>query len=1049
MSWSAGPGRWDTRRGRIKPVRARRVSRSPSSLRLAVVSAAFAVLSGSAGLRAQAPDETWRTLTTEHFRVTFPEGLEALGRQAAARSEAAWETLEAHFIEPPAGRVDVLLTDHTDVTNGYATVTPSNRIVVFVRPPVDALGLGYLDEWLELVIIHELAHVVHLDHVTNPLGRLGRAVFGRVPADWPFFPELGTPRWVIEGIATWYESRLTGAGRAKGSFFDMQLRTAALEGAFESIGQAGGETPEWPSGNRPYLYGALFFTYLMEKHGEEKMEAFVDAVGGQWIPYRLDAAGRDAFGVSLSEEWASWRETVEAEVSSLDARLASLGPITEPQRLTTDARWALYPAVSPDGRWVAYSRSDGHSDVQIRLIDPETGDSRTLGRTNQLATFSWIDERRLLVSQLERQGPYRYYADLHVFDVDGGQRRLTRGARLSQPSVSADGRWAVVVREGGGTNELVRFDLETHAVTPLVEADPDIHWAFPSISPDGRWIAATRFQTDARHDVVVLDAGTGELTRRVTDDRALDMAPRWSANGRWLVWASDRSGIFNVYGVEVDPTDASTSAPSMLSNVRTGVAYPSLDPSGESVYLSGYHADGWELERIPFTASVAAPPPLADRFVVDGDARDRRPAEGAVEAYSAGPTLRPYYWELSYEDAVRTPAIVVSDASGDLFLRGRELLGPAIGVQTGGRDLVGRHVYETRLRVTTTRTKLDGGFTYAYAGLGNPVLSVAASQLYQDGGQQVARREEGAPLDTLFVLERERSLRVATTFRAPTWRWNRSVTLSGGMVWEERELLGRDLRPVDEFRLLRPSSRLAEAALSFDLSSARSHALQMGISEGIGLFVQGRVRRELSLPDSLRSLQARDRSTGEVLGRMRGALPLWKAGYAQHVLAFQATGGAAAGPGADPLQYRVGGASGRPEPFTGLELFGGNFLFFPVRGYGSSARFGKYAWTASAEYRIPLWLVHRGLGAWPLHVDRTMASVFFDVGNAWGPEQWPTGFSNPMRDPIVSTGAELTTGILGFWDISARVRAGVAFPLVTAGVEAGEPRFYVRVGLPY
>ena len=1034
------------RRWAFAPSGIKRMGRSAGVWVLAVTALAVSV----APVRAQAPDEAWMTLYTDHFRVTFPEELEGLGREAAHRAERAWDALEEHFIEPPDGRVDLLLTDHTDVTNGYAVVTPSNRIVIFARPPVDALALGFVDEWLELVIIHELAHIVHLDHVVNPVGRLGRAVFGRVPTEWPVFPELGTPRWVIEGIATWYESRLTEAGRTRGSFFDMQLRTAALEDSFESIGQAGSESPVWPGGNRSYLYGSLFFDFLLERHGEESMEAFVDAVGGQWIPYRMNAAGRDAFGVSLSEEWSAWRSSVEESLASLDRELSRLGPITEPERLTEDARWAWYPSVSPDGRHLAYTRSDGYSDMQIRLIDMEDGTSRALGRTNRLATFSWIDARRLLVSQVELQDPYRYYMDLYVYDLDGGQRRLTDGARLTQPSVSPDGSWAVVVREGGGTNELVRFDMDDGAVTPLVEARPDVHWAFPAVSPDGRWVAATRFEPGARHDVVILDAASGAVVSRVTDDRALDLAPRWSPDGRRLVWTSDRSAIFNVHAVDVDPRDGSVSGRSMLTNVRTGVAFPSVDPAGEWLYVSGYHADGWEVERVPYSAGAGlAVPPLAARFVAEGQPPPRGAAAGTVTPYSAGPTLRPWYWELSYQDALETPAVVVSDGADRLTLRRRELLGPAFGIQTSGRDLVGRHGYSAYLRVTTGRAKVDGGFSWSWAGLGRPVLSLSASQSFSDGGQQVARQDDTAPLDTLFVLERERFLQGAATFRAPTWRWDRSVTVGTGVVWEDRELLGDDLEPTDDYRLLRPGSRLLDGSLSLRLNSTRSHSFQMGMSEGIGIFLQGRYRRELSLPDSLRSVTARDRSTGEVLGRVRGAIPLWKVGYARHVVAFRASGGFAAGPGADPFEYSVGGASGRPEPVTGLELFGGSPLFFPVRGYESSARFGRMAWAASAEYRIPLWLVHRGLGAWPLHVDRTMASLFFDVGNAWGPDSWPTGFTNPVRTAIASAGAELTTDLLTFFDVGVHLRGGIAVPLVSAGVAAGEPRFYVRVGLPY
>jgi hypothetical protein len=287
-----------------------------------VVTGAVAALPDAA--LAQAPNEAWRTITTEHFRVTFPEELEELGRRAADRSERAYAQLRESFIEPPEGKIDVLVSDHTDRSNGFAQVTPSNRITIFARPPADLLSIGHNDEWLELVITHELAHIVHLDHVTNPVGKAARAVFGRVSLDWPFFPEQGTPRWLIEGLATWYETRLTDAGRLHGSYLEMQIRTAVLEGRFENIGQASGNSPLWPAGNRSYAYGSLFFDFLLKRHGEDKMAVFVDAIGGQWVPYRLDSAGRNAFGASLSDEWRAWADSLQAEYAALDERLEAL-----------------------------------------------------------------------------------------------------------------------------------------------------------------------------------------------------------------------------------------------------------------------------------------------------------------------------------------------------------------------------------------------------------------------------------------------------------------------------------------------------------------------------------------------------------------------------------------------------------------------------------------------------------------------------------------------------------------------------------------------------
>ena len=259
------------------------VARSRLPVVLVALGLAFgAMLCGGAGVRAQAPDEAWRTLDTEHFRITFPEGLEVLGRRAGARAERAWAELSHGFVKAPSGKIDILLTDHSDVTNGFAQVTPSNRITVFARPPTDDPGLGYFDDWMELVITHELTHIFHLDEA-GTLGRGLRSLFGRVPTPWPFFPDLGLPRWTTEGVATWYESRFSDAGRTKGTFEEMELRTAVLEHRFEGLDQASGDSPVWPAGNRPYSYGSLFFRYLLDKHGEEAMGAFARAVAGQWV----------------------------------------------------------------------------------------------------------------------------------------------------------------------------------------------------------------------------------------------------------------------------------------------------------------------------------------------------------------------------------------------------------------------------------------------------------------------------------------------------------------------------------------------------------------------------------------------------------------------------------------------------------------------------------------------------------------------------------------------------------------------------------------------
>lgn len=990
-----------------------------------------------AGLEAQAPDEAWRTITTEHFRVTFPEELESLGRRAADRAERAWVELQEAFLEPPEGLIDVLVTDHTDIPNGFAGVAPSNRIVIYARPPLEQLSIGFSDEWLELVITHELAHIVHLDLSRNPIGRVARSVFGRVSAEWPFFPGLGTPRWVTEGLATWYESDLTNAGRVRGTFFEMQLRTASLEGRFEDIGQASGNSPLWPRGNRPYAYGSLFFDYLLEKYGEDRMAAFADAIASQWVPFRIDAAGRSAFGVSLTDEWNLWRDEWASELADLDERLSAVAPITEPERLTEDARNARHPRTSPDGRYLIYTRADGRSDIQLRVRDLTTGDDRSLGRTNGFATFTWLPDNRVLMSQIEAAGPYRAWEDLYIRDLDGNERRLTHQSRISHPSAAPDGSRAVAVRQGGGTNALVLVDVESGATTTLVEPDLDVHWAFPRWSPNGRFIAVTRWELEGFHDVVILDASTGEVVHEVTRDRAMDLAPSWSPDGARLVWGSDRTGIPNILGAEVGP-DGRAGEPKLLTNVRTGVSYPSIDPDGRWLYFAGHHVDGWEVERIPlaFAAGPVAPAPDA-RFDQETPPPARGEVVGPVQGYSPLATLGPTYWEVLSSDAVTAPALVTETDT----LRARELQGFALGVQTGGRDLVGRHAWGANLLVSTTGNRVLGGVAYSYAGLGNPILSVSGTQDYRSGGQTLA----GTVPDTLLILRRERSVAGAATFLLPTRRRNLSLTLSSGVVWESRALLDVALRPADGFSLSRPGARLHDMAASISYNSSRPFAFQVGTAKGVSVFLLGRVQNELSLPDSLAGLAGADRSLRETTTQIRAALPLWGGGFARHVLAMRVSAGVSSGPGANVLHFRTGGASGQRENLTGAEAFGGNFLFFPVRGYAQSTRFGRYAWSASAEYRFPLLLVNRGFRAWPLHLDRAIGTLFFDAGNAWGPDVTPSGFVNPLQVALASVGAEVTMQVLAWYDVQFRLRGGVGVPLVVGNGARG----WIRVGLPF
>ena len=1029
-----------------------------------VLAAVALLLATTPALPAQVPpDGEWATRTTPHFRVTYPAHLPDLGRRAALRAEAAYEALAAAFIEPPEGRIDVLLSDHSDLSNGSARLFPTNQVVVIAPPPTDGIALAYFDDWLDLVLVHELAHVFHMDEARLP-GALFRAVFGRVPVPWPTFPGLATPTWTREGLATWYESALTDAGRTHGSYFEMILRTAALEDAFEELDEVSGRSPVWPDGTRPYVYGSGFFHHLLDRYGRDRMEAFARAVAGQWIPYRLNAAAEDAFGVGFGEAWGEWRTQVEADSRSLVDSLARRAPLTRGRELARHGRWALRPIPSPDGSRVAYIRSDGKREVQIHLLEPDGDGGRKWFRTNGLSDFAWTPGGGVVFAQLEYTDRYRLRSDLYRADPEGEVRRLTRGARLDQPDVAPAGDVAVAVQAGEGTSRLVEVGLEDGSVRPLNEFREGVHWAYPRISPDGRRIAVSRWGSGGWFDVVILDRA-GRLLHRVTRDRAVDLAPTWSPDGRWLVWGSDRSGIWNVLGVRTGEGGRPEGTAVQLTNMATGAAYPAVGRDGRWLYYSGYHADGWRIERIDFRPEDAVDAFALDpRFRSRGESGASDPAEGEAggpgedgsprdvgevrpdlqggraSSYSPFPTILPHYW---------LPDVITAEEAGGevegVDVGPLDVLGIAVGAQTSGRDLLGRHTYGVRALVSPESGRFEGAAGYRYAGLGNPVLELSLSQFYDAAPRGVTAVTEEGDEELLFRVERERELGVSAGLVRRRYRDLLSVSLGGGYVRERTTFLTPELEESRRFRAVVENRNLLEARLTLAGRRIQVHPFSVSAEDGIRGFVRLRARSDVGLADSLLHVAGFDRSYRDAVSDVR----LYKAfdgpGFARHVLAVRVAGGVAGGPGADAFHFEVGGARGRPEPLTGLGLFGGSSLLFPVRGFAEGYRFGSVAWSASAEYRFPIGVLHEGLSLVPLHVDRIGGSLFFDAGNAWGPRLGTESirFENPRGAAIASAGAEVSAFVLPFWTGTLQVRTGVALPLAGG---PREPSLHVRLG---
>src|SRR5688572_33037685 len=98
---------------------------------LAPLALAAALLAPAAAPARIPADARWSVIPTPHFRVHYTPGLEVLARRAGIRAEEAYAELTAALVSPPAGRVDLVVSDNVDFSNGFAGPFPRNRIVIY------------------------------------------------------------------------------------------------------------------------------------------------------------------------------------------------------------------------------------------------------------------------------------------------------------------------------------------------------------------------------------------------------------------------------------------------------------------------------------------------------------------------------------------------------------------------------------------------------------------------------------------------------------------------------------------------------------------------------------------------------------------------------------------------------------------------------------------------------------------------------------------------------------------------------------------------------
>ncbi len=950
------------------------------------------------------PSLHWKTVETDHFSIHFYEGEELIAEKLTGITEEVYATLSEKFDARPWGKTEVVVVDNHDLANGFTLIIPYNLVVLRVVTPLADSTLADYDDWLRELFMHEYTHVIHITDTRTPAKLLKLGV-GKLMA-----PNGLSPGWVLEGVATYFETVGTSRGRGRSSFTDMLLRTDILNGEFLHLDQMAGTRYDWPSWAAQYLYGVGFWQFVAERYGEEKITEFSHKYGASLRFFMLNSQAKRVFQRKLTEEeeklcqeqhwaehktwkgrktfpetcgnrglsfyklWGEWKEALEERYGEQKRRLEAQG-LREGEAgfVPKKGESFLLPTLSPDGSELAYLATSVHHVPQLRLRDLESGKERVLLKKRDIGQISFSpDGAKLIVSNVGTHKRYYQFSDLHEVTIETGKvKQLTKGKRARDPDFSPDGKKIAAVLQETGSARLAVYDIEKEEWTTVLESNQFDH---PRWLPDGKSIAVSIHEKGER-DLWIVDVG-GKKSKRITSDLAIDDRPAVDPKRNALYFSSDRNGIPNIYRY-----DLRSGKTAQVTNVLTGAFAPAVAPDGE-VLFQYYTGKGFEIRRtgdgVPGSRSFAtAPSSDAGRGLLSSAREGRGLGDAPVDAARIlSPGIPSPVRDYSPFRRLFVPRYILPNAA---FVDGSVFLSATIS----NFDPLYRHQWfgEATYRSDNNFFGFGGGYTY------NRFLT----PLFIGYTDFTVNYGDVFGLGADFFEERRRAYAGISIPLSPH-------RLAFHYFFEDRSAQSG----------LPAGTTLTTLGNYAGFFAQYSYATGGGTAARISQETGGRVTVNFEITDSL--FGASDALEQQVVwGDLRKYIRMPYADH--HVLALRAAGGAAFG---DPLlqgNFGLGGAIGE-SPFSGTST-----RLFTLRGLPLVTFSRDRAWVASAEYRMPIFRLQRGLGTLPLALNSAHFALFADVGDAFFR-------GNPSFRPLLGVGAELRGDFVIGWHIPVMGRLG-------------------------
>ncbi|MDR9414988.1 MAG: hypothetical protein RI564_01800 [Gracilimonas sp.] len=563
----------------------------------------------------------WYTIESEHFLVHFQEGNTRSGQVISRIAEEVYEPITTLYQHEPDEKVSIVIKDREDYSNGAAYFF-DNKIDIWL--PALNTPLRGTHNWLRNVITHEFLHIVQIQKGMKRsrkipafyLQWLSYEDVRRPDVLYGFpngiltapFATLNIPAWLAEGTAQYQVSGLLY--ETWDSHRDMILRTRILSDTYFSLDEMGTFTSK-SSLERETVYnqGYAFVIYLVDRFGEDVLREITVALGERGV-YRVAEAIEMVTGVpgyQVFDEWiAERKDFYKTSTAGIN--------VTPADTVEPNGFFNFHAQVSPKGGQVAYLSNkfldygllslylkdiDG-TDKEIAVVntmdlrqDIDHASSNEPVVTLLQTSFSFSPDGNEIAYAINKKNKYgERYRDIFIYNIETeGNQRLTNNARIEYPSWNNEGNKIAAVQFSGGTQNLVLLNPEyPDSIKQLTNFESGETIYTPDWSSDDSKIIFAAASLSNR-DLYEFNLKSGEITPLLKDEFVDFRDPHVSKDGRFLYYASNPEGIFNIFRMDLQSGESNK-----LTSVIGGAFMPFVSDQGK-LYYSEYQADGYKIMK--------------------------------------------------------------------------------------------------------------------------------------------------------------------------------------------------------------------------------------------------------------------------------------------------------------------------------------------------------------------------------------------------------------------------------------------------------------------